>query len=112
MYELQNILSTVILKMRQHMPPEWIYPGIRLQGITTRMMNTSKFTTTKKCIAIFMFSAGTKIVYERRYMFGSLLNLITDIIFIYLVPCILLHFQRFITYSWLVILFCILVKQD
>jgi len=32
----------------------------------------------KKCVAIFMFSAGTKIVYESRYMFGSPLNLITE----------------------------------
>jgi len=46
-----------------------------------------------------MFSAGTKSVYDSRYMFGSHLNLITDKILIYIVPCILLHFQRFITYS-------------
>jgi hypothetical protein len=66
----------------------------------------------KKCVAIFMFSAGAKIVYDSRYMLGSPFNLITDLILIYTVPCILLHIQRFITYSWSVILFCILVKQD
>jgi len=64
-----------------------------------------------KCVAIFIFSAGTKCFYDSRYMFGSHLNLITDKILIYIVPCILLHFQRFITYSWLVVLFCILVKR-
>jgi hypothetical protein len=66
----------------------------------------------KKCVAIFTFSAGTKSVYDSRYMFRPPLNLITDIILTYIVPCILLHFQRFITYSWSVILFCIPVKQD
>jgi hypothetical protein len=34
----------------------------------------------KKCVAMFMSLAGTKIVYDSRYMFGSPLNLITDMI--------------------------------
>jgi len=68
------------------MPPEWMHPVIRVQGITTQMISTSKYTTTKKCVAFFMFSAGTKSVYNSRYVFGSPLNLITDIILIYIVP--------------------------
>jgi hypothetical protein len=81
------------------MPPEWMYPVIRLQGITTQMISTSKYTTTKNVLQFLCFQLAKKSVYDSRYMFGSPLNLITHIILIYIVPCILLQFQRFITYS-------------
>ena len=38
------------------MPPLWMYPVIRVQGITTQMISASKYTTTKNVLQFFVFS--------------------------------------------------------
>jgi hypothetical protein len=61
LYELQNTLFTLTLKMGQHVPPGWMYPVIRLHGITTQMTSTSKYTTTKTVLQILGFQLAQKV---------------------------------------------------
>jgi len=43
------------------MPPERMYPAIRLQGITTQMISTSKHTTTKNVLQFLCFQLAQKV---------------------------------------------------
>ena len=71
LYELQNTISTLTLKIRQHLPPEWMYPVIRLQGITTQMISTSKYTTTKNVLQFLCFQLAQKVFMTEVYVWIS-----------------------------------------